>query len=630
MRDRHFELIDRIITATLKGKIRSKAQVYRMLKESIELGSGEIFERCLQERLDDVQTQLNVEDELKQAKAGRKQRALQTIQSEWERLQKENQENTFLLDLVQRLATLDEKERLTQFLQALDPNQGQILTREQLQQLIRLLDQKSDAPDDAANESSNVSELADLAAGLRQGLQVWQELDGNVVSWIFEQNQRSIGFSSIPSQRGPWSSWVKNVSDDFIRQIFQDLSLNQTVTAEGIPSPMSLSRWTALMLVLQRLNLGLISWFDQQPYDVRAGKRLSIATYLTFTVVWSQLSNRFIELNQQQLASGCFQMALQILSRFAQQPYFPLYGGLFAALSDETLQIAIEYLDQPLRQAPNTQSKARILTLLGYSQRALGDDDLALDFHEEALDIAREAGDRPCEIANLNHLSRTYVMVEDYEQAIDNGQRALILARQEGDRLGEANALANIGSSEVLLAQEENQLDPEQYERILDYLQRGLKLSEQTADRPSQALCANSLGVAQVVLGHYEEAIASLELGLHIASAIGDLFFQGLNFTYLAEAHRSLENVEQAVVAGCVGMYLLHQIDTDQWRQPAGIVSILHGQMGTDLFNSVLQKNRPHFLKQIGVDGYDFLPELIDEYQQSLEESFEDESLEDE
>lgn len=627
MRDRHFELIDRIITATLKGKIRSKAQVYRMLKEDIEPGSGELFERCLQERVNEIQMQLNTDDELKQAKAGRKQRALQTIQSEWERLQKDNQGNTFLADLVQQLTVSDEINRLTQLLQALDPNQGQVLTREQLHQLIHLLDQKSSSPDDAI---SNIGELADFAAGLQQGLRIWDELDGNVVSWIFEQSQRSIGFGSIPGQRGPWSSWLNSVSDDGIRRLFHDLSLNQTVTPEGIPSPMSLSRWVTMMVVLQRLNLGLIAWFDNQPYDVKAGKRLSIGTYLTFTVVWSQLSNRFMELNQQHLAEGCFQMALQVLSRFAQQTYFPLYGGLFAALSDETLQIAIEYLDQPLRQAPNTQTKARILTLLGYSQRALGDDDLALDFHEEALDIAREASDRPCEIANLNHLSRTYVMVEDYEQAIDNGQRALILARQEGDRLGEANALANIGFSEVLLAQEENQLDPEQYERILDYLQRGLRLSEQTGDRPSQALCANSLGVAQVVLGHYEDAIASLELGLHIASAIGDLFFQGLNFTYLAEAYRSLGHLKQAVLAGCVGMYLLHQIETDQWRQPAGIVSILHGQMGAELFDSVLKNNRPHFLRQIGVDGYDFLPELIEEYQQSLEESLEDESLDDE
>ena len=93
MRDRYLELIDHIITATLKGQVRSKEQVYRMLKDGIEAGTGEIFERCLQEHVDDIQSQLNVDDELKQAKAERKQRALKTIQAEWTRWQNENQSN---------------------------------------------------------------------------------------------------------------------------------------------------------------------------------------------------------------------------------------------------------------------------------------------------------------------------------------------------------------------------------------------------------------------------------------------------------------------------------------------------------------------------------------------------------
>ena len=35
------ELIDSIVNATLKGKIQSKGQVYRMLKEGVEPGTGE-------------------------------------------------------------------------------------------------------------------------------------------------------------------------------------------------------------------------------------------------------------------------------------------------------------------------------------------------------------------------------------------------------------------------------------------------------------------------------------------------------------------------------------------------------------------------------------------------------------
>ncbi|MEM7772357.1 MAG: tetratricopeptide repeat protein [Cyanobacteria bacterium P01_A01_bin.37] len=618
MRDRYLELIDHIIATTLKGQIRSKEQVYRMLKDGIEAGTGEIFERCLQERVDDIHHQLEVDDELKQAKAERKQRALKTIQSEWTRWQHENQGNTALDELLHALIVAEPEDRLIQVLQTFDPNQGSVLSREQMTQLAQRLDQSASNPDEPI---ADVSSLMDLAAGLRQGLLIWDQLEGEVVGWIFDQRQRSLGFEGIPDQVGPWGSWAKRISHPGIQALFQDLAVHQSVTEQSLESPMSLADWVAMAMVLQRLNLGLIHWFDHQPYDMKAGKRLSIATYLSFTVVWSQLSNRFEELEQELLSEGCFQMALQALSQFAQQDYFPLYGGLFTALSDESFHVAIEYLDQPLREAPNTRIKARILTLLGYSQRALGDDELALDFHEDALEIAREAGDRPCEIANLNHLSRTYVMLEDYEEAIDNGQRALILARQTGDRLGEANALANIGVSEVLLAQEEEQIDEDRYERILGYVKRGLTISEQVGDRPSQALCVHSLGVAQVVLGQYHDAIISLERGLTIADAIGDLFFQGLNFSYLAEAYRGLDNIEQAIIHGCIGMYWLHQIESELWRQPAGVVSILQGQLGEESFREKLQIHRPQFLKQIGVDGFDFLLTLLSTYRQSLDDS---------
>ncbi len=592
-----------------------------MLQADISIGTGEIFERCLQTRADDIQTQLTQEtDELKQAKATRKQRALKTIQGEWQRWQKENQANSALSTVVQGLSAAEPDARLSQLLQALDPNQPNALTSEQTQQLIQMLQQaQSSATGSSPAPDSAAFGLKELATGLRQGLSTWRQLEANVVSWIYDQSQAALGFGNLPEQRGPWASWAKAVSSTGLKSLFQDLARHQAVTAEGVPAPSHTSDWVEMALILQRLQLSLVNWFDKQPYDPRAGKRLSIASFLTFTVVWSQLSQRFSQLNQRIFAEGCFQMALQVLVQFAQQDYFPLYGGLFAALSGESLRTVLDYLDQPLRQAPNTESKARILTLLGYSQRALGQYPQALQLHQQALQIAREAGDRRCEIASLNHLSRTWVVQKDYAAAINHSQRALILARQTGDRLGEANALANYGYSEVFQAQQQNQLDPDQYERILDYLQQGLQAAEKVGDLPSQALCANSLGVAQVVLGQHQAAIKSLEQGLKIAQAIGDRALLGLNYAYLSEAHRGLENREMAIVNGCLGMYLLNQINSQQWRQPAGLLSILYGQLGSETFQSILAQYRARFLAVIGVDGYDYLPTLLDEYRQSLE-----------
>lgn len=613
MRDRYLALIDRIVAATLKGQIRAKEQVYDMLHSEIETGTGEMFERCLQDYSQGVAVDLDSADELKQAKAMRKQRALKTIASEWERWQQENQTSAVLTRLLQTLVAAPPSQRLSEVLQALDPNQPEVLSRDQVAVFIQQLQTQATMAEPAAAPT-----LADLATGLGQGLRSWQQLEGHVVGWIYEQSQQALGFGQTLEQRGPWSFWSKATGSSHLKRLFADLGEHQSLTADGIPLPLTYPDWLELAFVVQRLQLGLLSWFDKQPYDPKAGKRLSISTFLTFAVVWSQLSSRFSQLGQSALAEGCFQMALQVLYQFAQQSYFPLYGGLFAALSGEPLQTLLDYLDQPLRQVPNTQAKARILTLLGYSQGSLGRYAQALQFHQRALESARTAGDQICEIANLNHLSRTGVMQQDYDSAIGHSQRALILARQAGDAAGEANALANLGYSEILRMQAQTP-DLDEYEAMLSYLQRGLALSEQVGDRPSQALCANSLGVAQVVLGQYPEAIAALEAGLQVSQAIGDLFLQAMNYVYLAEAYRGLESSEMAVYTACLSMYLLRQIDSERWRQPAALVSILQGQLGAEAFQAVLEKYRVGFLRQIGVDGFDYLPKLLVEYRQSLD-----------
>ncbi len=81
--DRYGELIDRIVDTTLKGKIRSKVQVYKMLVKNIEPGTGEIFERTLQGKITATEAELETK-----IKASRILRELQTIEGEWERWQK--------------------------------------------------------------------------------------------------------------------------------------------------------------------------------------------------------------------------------------------------------------------------------------------------------------------------------------------------------------------------------------------------------------------------------------------------------------------------------------------------------------------------------------------------------------
>jgi tetratricopeptide (TPR) repeat protein len=619
LRDRYLGLIEEIVQATLKGKIRSKEQVYQLLQQGISVGTGEIFERCLEEQINTTQQQIDHPvSEIKQAKATRTLRAIRTISSEYTRLQEQNRVLDVITTTTEAIITTPSSERFTTLLRVIDPNRQKVLNLQQLAQLAKSLQQASANLDAEKNK-----EITQLSQGITAGLASWQRLEEHLVSWIYDQNRSAIGFDGLPEQRGPWAVWAKQINSALPKSLFQILARNQSLNEwiDHKPS-LELGDWVELAVILQCLQRGLVSWFDKMVYDSKVGAKLSISTFLVFAVIWSQLASALSQIatssNREAIINGCFQVSLQILRAFAQRDYFPLYGGVFASLSGSYLRDAMNYLDEPLRRVEGTQEKARILTLLGYSVRAQGQYDRAHSFHQQALEIAREAGDKTCEIANFNHLSRLYVQQKNYAQAISYSQRALMFSRSTGDKLGEANALANLGYSEVFQAKEQEQVDPEVYESAINYLEQGFKLSERLEDRQSQSMCFSSLGIAYVVIEQPEKAIPYLEKGWLAAQFSGDLYLQGVNLAYLSQAYYSLQSFEQAIFSGSLGAYLLEQIGSDDWRKPVGLLTILQGQLGVEAFQALLGKQRVRIIPVIGVDGYDYIPQLLVKYRESM------------
>ena len=53
--ERYLALIDEIVQTTLKGKIRSQQQVYQMLLQGVNPGTGEILELVLSDRISATQ-----------------------------------------------------------------------------------------------------------------------------------------------------------------------------------------------------------------------------------------------------------------------------------------------------------------------------------------------------------------------------------------------------------------------------------------------------------------------------------------------------------------------------------------------------------------------------------------------
>ncbi len=634
--EHYAQLIEDLLSRYLNGEFLSKeavqnavASAWRQLETNIS-ADGQYLEQCLAERQQDFQNQVQAGPA--SAKIERSHRGIKMLQQAWEQLAVKTKTNAAITSATDKiLAAQDSSQILLVLVQELDLNRTPIFSNSQLELLIVALKQRSQ------NRSlTDANDLKQLAAGLEKGLTACHRLQSHVTGWIFDAPVREAGFQQ---SKTPWEFWARKLdttptqtSGAFFQaepsrpsprrslpQTFftalaqQHLSVREWVVQSA--SRYQLSDWVELVLVMRFLQRGLVTWFDQQAYDTTVGPKFSISSYLTFASLWSELAVGARQVAEHDtFANAYFQITLQILRSFAQQPYFPLYGGVFASFSGGSLNMTLEYLDTPLKKVEGTQEKARILTLLGYSQRALGHHQQAISFHQQALDIARAAQDWACEIANLNHLSRSHLSLKEFSQAIDYSQRALILSRQQGDRRGEANSLANLGFSQVCASQQVEQAEPDSYVIPMQYLQQGLEISEKLQDLQSQALCHSSLGIAHLTLSQPPAAIAALEAGLEAAIMSGDSYLKGLNCSNLAEAFHQIDQPLASVYHGCLGMYVLKQIGSPDWSQAAGLLRVIQGRIGADAFQEMLQQKRSQIIREIGVDGYDYIPELLAQY----------------
>jgi len=604
--DRYFALIDEIVELTLQGKISSVERVYKILVEKVEVGTGEILERCLSQRIEAAEAQLETK-----LKAARVLRALRTIEKQWWRWQSENQVAAEISETVQIIIEGDPEDYFLRTVDVLDPNLENPLTIDELRKLADNLLSAAKAQQDA----QLAQDWQQLATGITAGLDSFTALEDDLVSWMYSSGRSFSGFGA--EKPNPWRIWAQKISSPLPQKLFQTLAQQQsTIAFARVADNLELRAWIELAILLQYLQRGLVTWYDKQPYNAQFGKELSYSTLLTFASIWCELWQAFVT-SKPALADGCFLVMLQVLRTFAQRKDFPLYSGVFASFSGDYLQDTLDYFDEPLKQVEGTEDKARILTLLGYSQRTAGAYDKAIAFHEEALEIAIAANDYACEVASLNHLSRTNVNLKNYSEAIKYSQRALIAARQVGDKLGEANASVNLGYAQVFAARQLDSIAPENYSEAVRYLEQGVELAQKQGDSQSQAFGHSSLGIAYVILEQPTSAIASLTRGAELAQYSRDVYLQGLSFSYLAEAYYSIEDRPAAIAFGSLGMYLLNQIASVEWRQVAGLLSIVQGQIGAEEFNNVLGQQRPQIIASIGVDGYDHLSELLEEYKQN-------------
>ncbi|MBW4549544.1 MAG: CHAT domain-containing protein [Aphanocapsa sp. GSE-SYN-MK-11-07L] len=174
-------------------------------------------------------------------------------------------------------------------------------------------------------------------------------------------------------------------------------------------------------------------------------------------------------------------------------------GAVYSALGEQ--QKALAYYNQalPLRKAVGDRSgEANTLSNIGVVYADLGEKQKALEYYNQALPILQAVSDRSGEATTLDNIGRVYNALGEKQKALEYYNQALPLRKAVGDRSGEATTLHNIGRVYSALGEKQKALDY--------YYNQALPLRKTVGDRGGEALTLGN--IASVLSDQKQPALA--------------------------------------------------------------------------------------------------------------------------
>jgi tetratricopeptide (TPR) repeat protein len=211
------------------------------------------------------------------------------------------------------------------------------------------------------------------------------------------------------------------------------------------------------------------------------------------------------------------------------------------------------------REVGNRRGEGVALGNLAGVYRETGRVDQAERTYELSLAIAREISDRRCEGAALGNLAIVYYTTGRMEQAERVFEQALAIHREVGNRRYEGIVLGNLAS----VYQENGRLDLAERTQ-----EQALAIAREVSDRRAEGIALSNLAIVYHETGRPERAERIYEQALAIHREIGNRHFEGLQMcacaTYLALQNRP----EQARECWQSGAAILRELgDTAEFER---------------------------------------------------------------
>ncbi len=222
--------------------------------------------------------------------------------------------------------------------------------------------------------------------------------------------------------------------------------------------------------------------------------------------------------------------------------------GLTWDLKSNQPDKALSYGRKALAKAESLEYEskiARALSRIGVVYWQLGNFDMSLDFHLEALGIYERRADNIGKARSLSNIGIIFLEQGHYEKALEYFFNAYPLYEEENHMSGLAPVLNNIG----LVYQ--NQGD---YDLAKSYHHQSLEIKNTLGDEKGSAFSYNNLGSISQKTGDFDNALEFFNRSLEIRQFIGDkreiaITLRNIGYLFLEQdsLEKALEKLHEAL-----------------------------------------------------------------------------------
>jgi tetratricopeptide (TPR) repeat protein len=197
-----------------------------------------------------------------------------------------------------------------------------------------------------------------------------------------------------------------------------------------------------------------------------------------------------------------------------------------------------QHIAECILNVNNSYDKWVAYFIIGQMFHKISEFNKSIEYHDKALRIAAEVGNKKAEGMLLGHLGHDYDSLGEYRKAKYCYERSLAIAVNTQHKQGIEMLYGNLGMVCNNLSM---------YKEALEYYGQAIRIAEEIDKKNDVAIHRSNLAIVYNKTCEYQEAIENLEIAINLAGEISDIKLEGICLGTLGSSYYGLKRYPDAI-----------------------------------------------------------------------------------